>query len=320
LKKFRCIVLLVLLLPGFGIAQQYPWLTQYRSNLYMFNPAFCGTKRIMDFRMFYRNQWTGFEGAPRTYAASLHFRYAGGKLGTGAFVYRDAIGPFINTYSAFTLAYHLKFDDTELSIGFQGNYTVQNFIGSYVTLHNSIDKSINQFASDKAQGWDGSLGLALLNDRFYVGFGANNLLSKELRHYKGDPVRLGRYQNVPAYSVSAGYNYAENTNYTFESSIMALYTTGVPFYFDYTLRVHFYKSVFTGVSVRLKDAIGFHVGATMKDAFQICYSYDLVTSPLFRYQSGSHEIKLVFSSNLGLDQKKKGFNGRFLKQRFQYLL
>lgn len=302
-------------------AQQFPWFTQYRSNMYMYNPGFCGTKRFLDFRLFYRNQWNGYKGAPVTYAASLNMRYNDGKLGTGMFFFSDEIGPFKNIYTTLTFAYHLKFDDVELSIGLQGAYMQQTFNGTKVTLHNQIDRSINLFESSKTTAYDGGAGLVLLNDRFYFGIGANNILGKEMVHsYSGDPFFKGKYKNEASYCVGAGYNYSDNPNYTFENSIMALYTAGVPIYIDYTLRLHINKVLLTGISVRLKDAIALHLGFNIKNQFQVAYSYDVLTSPLRKYQKGSHEISLVFSSNLGRDQVRRGFNGRFLKQKFQYLL
>jgi type IX secretion system PorP/SprF family membrane protein len=301
-------------------AQMYPWFTQYRSNMFMYNPAFCGTKRFIDARLFYRNQWTGYKGAPKTYAATLNMRYANGKMGTGISFFNDEIGPFKNTLIAFTLAYHLKFDDVELSVGLQGNYLEQIFNGTKITLHNQIDKGINQYISDKQKMYDGGIGLVLLNDRFYLGLAANNLVGNQMVHYAGDPFYKGKYQNVPSFCIGAGFNYADNPDYTFENSVMALYTSGVPFYFDYTLRLHIQKSLLTGISIRLQDAVALHLGFNVKNQFQVAYSYDIITSPLKKYSGGSHEISVVFSSNLGRDEKKRGFNGRFLKQKFQYLL
>lgn len=286
----------------------------------MFNPAFCGTKRFLDFRMFYRNQWTGLEGAPKTYAASLNMRLAQGKVGLGGFAFNDGIGPFNTTYAALTFAYHLKFDDMELSFGAQGIYMNQRFDGTKVTLHNSVDKTMDLTSTARIKGMDGSFGVVLLNDRFYLGLGANNLIGKEMIYYQGDPFFKGKYKNEPSITLGAAYNYAEDPNYTFENSIMMLYTNGVPFYLDYTLRLHIQKVLLTGISVRLKDAIAVHLGVNLKNQFQIAYSYDIVTSPLRKFNSGSHEISLVFSSNMGRDQKKKGFNNRFLRQKFQYLL
>lgn len=301
-------------------AQQYPWLTQYRSNLSMYNPAFCGTKRILDFRMFYRNQWTGYDGAPKTEAAVLNLRYLKGRLGTGGFVYRDQIGPFIATYAALSFAVHLRMEDIEVSAGAQANYTSQSFDGTKVTLHNQIDRAINQYIADKSHCWDGSFGLVAYNDRFYFGLAANNLIGSSMVYYINSPTNRGTYKNEGNYSVNVGYNYSENPAYVFENSVMALYTAGVPFYFDYTLRVHVRNKFFFGGSIRLKDAVALHAGVTIQNYLQIAYSYDIVTSPLRTYQHGSHELSLVFSTNMGRDQKKRGLNGKFLHQKFQYLL
>jgi type IX secretion system PorP/SprF family membrane protein len=287
----------------------------------MFNPAFCGTKRFVDFRMFYRNQWVGYTGAPTTYAASLNFRYFKGKLGTGAYVFRDEIGPFQTTNAALTFAYHIKFDDVELSVGLQGNYISQTFNGNKVTLHNQIDNSINLYTSANSYTFDGSAGFVLYNDRFYVGFGANNLIGSEMVYYKTDPNHKGRFKNEGTYALGVGYNYAENQDFIFENSLMAVYTPGIPFYLDYTLRLHIKNKVFGGFSFRPTDAFALLLGVTLKNSFQVAYSYDIITSPLSKYQSGSHEIKLIFSTNAGKDKKRHGFNnGTFIKQKFQYLL
>ena len=286
----------------------------------MFNPAFCGTKRFLDFRMFYRNQWTSFAGAPKTYAASLNMRLSEGKVGLGGFAFNDEIGPFKTTYAGLTFAYHLKFDDVELSFGVQGIYMNQSFNGSKVTLHNSIDNTIDLATTSTIKGNDGSAGIVLINDRFYLGIGANNLIGKEMFYYENNPPYKAKYKNEPSYNIGAAYNYAEDPNFTFENSVMALYTSGVPIYFDYTLRLHIQQVLLTGISFRVKDAIALHLGVTIKNKLQIAYSYDIITSPLRKYNHGSHELSLVFSSNMGRDQKKRGFNNRFLRQKFQYLL
>lgn len=301
-------------------AQQYPWWTQYRANQTLFNPAFCGTKRVVDIRLNYRNQWTGYEGAPKTYALSLNSRLWKGRIGLGGFIFKDDIGPFKTLASSLTAAYHLKFADSELSFGLQGNYIKQRFNGNDVTLRNQQDKAINQYVEDKAGGFDGSFGLLYYNDRFHLGVGANNISSAKFEYYKTDSLRKGTFINVPHYNLSAGFNWAEDIDYTFENSIVAVFVPGVPMSFDYTLRLHMKKQLIAGLSLRLNDAIGLHLGYTLKEKFQITYSYDIVTSPLRKYQSGSHEITLIFSSNMGTDQKQRGLDKRFLKQRYQYLI
>jgi type IX secretion system PorP/SprF family membrane protein len=303
-----------------AFAQQYPWWSQYRNNQTLYNPAFCGTKRLVDIRINYRNQWTDFAGSPKTYALSLNSRLWKGRIGVGGFIFKDDIGPFNTINSSLTAAYHIKFSDSELSFGVQGNYMKTKFNGNEVTLRNQQDKAINQYATDNAGNFDGSFGLLYYNDRFHIGIGANNIASSKLEFYKKDSLKKGIYTNVPHYNLSAGFNWADDPDFTFENTILAVYVPGVPFSFDYTLRLHIKKQLIAGFSFRLNDAIALHLGYTIKDKFQISYSYDIVTSPLRKYQNGSHEISLIFSSNMGTDMKKRGLDKRFVRQKYQYLI
>lgn len=315
-------ILILFFLPLFShlFAQQYPWWTQYRANQTLYNPAFCGTKRLVDIRINYRNQWTGYDGAPKTYALALNSRLWKGRVGVGGFIFKDDIGPFKQLNSSLTAAYHLKFPDSELSFGIQGNYISQRFNGNDITLRNQQDKAINQYIEDKQSTFDGSFGLLYFNDRFHLGVGANNIASSKMEYYKNDSLKKGTYTNAPHYNISAGFNWADDIDYTFENTVFASYVPGVPFSFDYTLRLHMKKQLIAGFSFRLNDAIALQLGYTIKEKLQISYSYDIVTSPLRKYQSGSHELTIIFSSNFGTDQKRRGFDKRFIKQRYQYLI
>jgi hypothetical protein len=142
----------------------------------------------------------------------------------------------------------------------------------------------------------------------------------KLEYYKNDSIKTGKFRLVSHYNFSAGYNWAEDPDFTFENTIYAAYVAAVPFIFDYTLRLHIKKQLLAGASIRFGDAIALQMGYTLKDQLQIVYSYDFVTSALRKYQSGTHEISIIYSTNLGFDKKKRGFNNRFLRQRFQYLL
>lgn len=318
IRKFFIFIFTVISL---GVsAQQYPWWSQYRNNQTLYNPAFCGTKRLIDVRINYRNQWTGFDGSPKTYALSLNSRLWKGRVGVGGFIFKDDIGPFKNINSSLTAAYHLKFADSEVSFGVQGNYLKTTFKGNEVTLRNQQDKAINQFVEDKAGNFDGSFGILYYNDRFHLGIGANNIASSKFEYYKSDSLKKGKYTNAPHYNLSAGFNYADDPDFTFENSILAVFVPGVPFSFDYTLRLHMKKQIIAGFSFRLNDAIALHLGYTIKEKFQISYSYDIVTSPLRKYQNGSHELSLIFSSNMGTDVKRRGVDKRFIRQKYQYLI
>ena len=54
------------------LGQQLPINTNYVLNNYAYNPAVAGSKPHAVASLNYRNQWVGFDDAPKTYMLSLH--------------------------------------------------------------------------------------------------------------------------------------------------------------------------------------------------------------------------------------------------------
>lgn len=67
--------LILFLTWGSLYAQQRPQFSQYVTNTFLFNPATTGALLFTDARAGYRNQWTGIEGAPQTFFASLNWSF-----------------------------------------------------------------------------------------------------------------------------------------------------------------------------------------------------------------------------------------------------
>ena len=70
----RLILALVLSVAAYGAAkaQQLPQYSQYVLNNYLTNPAVGGIESYTDLRMGYRRQWSGLDGAPESFYASVH--------------------------------------------------------------------------------------------------------------------------------------------------------------------------------------------------------------------------------------------------------
>ncbi|HWY37485.1 MAG TPA: type IX secretion system membrane protein PorP/SprF [Bacteroidia bacterium] len=316
LKYLRYILLFCL--PLASKAQQYPFWTQYRSNQFMMNPAVAGTRQILDARLSYRNQWTGFEGAPVTMGASFHAKVYKNKLGAGCFVFQDKIGPFTTLTSALALAYKIKFDDVALSFGANGSYNMQRANVGFMTYQNTQDNVINNIAStQKSNVFNAAAGLLLYNDRFHVGFSINNLMGSTFKYDKKSTAKVGEIKTVSHYCFSVGYNYAANPAFVWENNVMAVLVPGIPILLDYYLRLHIKAGLFVGAGIRFGTAVVGQVGWTIKE-YQVSYSYDYATNNLRGPTGGSHEIKLVyFHSQSHL--KHHGVSKEFLKQKFQYI-
>ncbi|MDQ3045970.1 MAG: type IX secretion system membrane protein PorP/SprF [Bacteroidota bacterium] len=312
------LVFFMLLIATYCSAQQLPYYSQYKSNMFMINPGITGTKRLIDARMNYRMQWIGYDGAPRTSSFSLHSRFLKGKMGAGIYMMQDKTGPSKQTNLGASYAYHLRFPDCELSAGVAGNFTKYTLTGGQITIHNSQDPAINQFVTNSTWTSDLNAGIYLYNDRFHLGVSALRALQSTAEFYKNDSLKKGLVKYATHVHLTLGYNYSQNEDYVWESTLQAYYVPAAPLFLDYTLRMHYREKVFGGISIRLKDAVALHLGMTIMEDFQVSYSYDLLIGKMRKYSSGSHEIMLVCSTNIF--KKKKGrSNDEFLRQRYGYL-
>jgi len=302
-------------------AQQYPFWSQYRSNLFMMNPAAAGTKKDVDFGLVYRNQWVGMAGAPKTLSASINGRVAKGKVGLGAFIFQDKIGPYAYTSVAIAAAYKIKFPDVALSFGMNGSYNSQGINGASLTYQNTQDIAFTNILSNgSAKAFNAAGGIMLYNDRFHIAISANNLAGTSFNYdlTKEDP-KKGQFKTVPHFCISVGYIWSGNPNFIWENNLMAVIVTGTPFLIDYYLRLHIKNAFFFGAGIRVGSAVVAQLGYTFPQWGQISYSYDYTTNKLNSYNSGSHEIRLGFFFEKQKRRKGRGA-GEFIHQRYQYML
>lgn len=294
-------------------AQQLPYYSQFKTNMFLINPAIAGTKRTLDARINDRMQWVGYDGAPRTLGLSLHSRFLKGKMGAGFSVLKDQIGPSKQTTIGLTYAYHLRFPDVELSLGAAGHLTKYTLNGNKITLHNTQDPAINQAVSSFDWVPDATFGFYLYNDRFHLGVSALHFIQSKAELYKNDSTKKGIVQDAIHANFTLGYNYSTNPDYVMENTLYVNYVAAAPIGLDYTVRLHYLSRFFVGTSIRLKDAIVLHIGATFFDDLQVSYSYDLLTSKFKTNSRGTHEIMLSYSTNLSIIRSK------FVHQRYAYM-
>jgi type IX secretion system PorP/SprF family membrane protein len=68
------------------------------------------------------------------------------------------------------------------------------------------------------------------------------------------------------------------------------YVEPTPVQFELSARATYNKAIWLGGSYRMNDAIAVLVGYNYLDNISFGYSYDILTSGLNKYSSGSHEI------------------------------
>ena len=286
----------------------------------MLNPGVIGTRRVLDAGMNYRTQWVGFDDSPITKGVALNTRFFKGVMGAGVSYFTDEMGPSQRNDLSFGYAFHAKFDDVELSFGATANRISYSVDGTKLHMHIPADNVIDLTLTQTKKVWDMSAGTYFYNDRFHFGLSVLNLIESTVNFYQEeDTVHKTNIRLVPHIYGSVGYNWLDPLDWIWENSLQILYSEANPISMDYCLKLHYKQKFFGGASIRLRDAIALHVGATFLESFKVSYSYDIVTSPLRSFESGSHEIMLIWSSNIGMDKKNKYENKRFKKQRYGYM-
>ena len=306
-----------LLFPFFLSGQQIPFYTQTTSTSFLINPAIAGTKKSLDLRIGYRNQWTGFDGAPVTEYASLNSRLFAGRMGLGVYAYKDETGPISRTNYTGAYAFHLRFPDVELSIGLSGSIIQYQINGSKITIQTPGDLVIDQTKTKTILAPDVGTGFYIYNDRFHFGASALGLLSSTINDYgKGSIPKEPGSLNTHFY-LSLGYNYSGNPDFIWENNAFATYVKATPIFMGYSLRMFYKRKIIIGTSIRLRDAIALNVGYVIADKFHISYSYDVIVSHLRPYNGGSHEVMLAYSV-VGKKKIHRG-NDSFQRQKYGYM-
>ncbi|MEM7039120.1 MAG: PorP/SprF family type IX secretion system membrane protein, partial [Bacteroidota bacterium] len=89
-------------------AQQDPMFSQYMFNRLVINPAYAGSREQLSAVVIARQQWTGWEGAPRTQSFGIHTPTVDQRHGLGLSVVNDRVGYTDNLLLNFNYAFRIK--------------------------------------------------------------------------------------------------------------------------------------------------------------------------------------------------------------------
>src|SRR5437899_5362889 len=111
-RKFLYLnVLYILVFFKTAFAQQDAQFSQYMFNGLYINPAYAGYKEQLNLHTFYRNQWTGFPGAPKTMSLSIDAPMMLYNMGLGLQISNDKVG-IENSLSVYGIySYRLQIND-----------------------------------------------------------------------------------------------------------------------------------------------------------------------------------------------------------------
>lgn len=309
MKIYLTLILLVLLKPAFS--QQDPQYSQYMFNTLVINPAYSGYRETLNVSMLHRDQWTGFNGAPKTQSMILDGTIGPEKkVGLGFSIVNDREGLLKQTSAHANYAYRLPVgDESRLAFG------ISLGIGQY-TLNSSdaqlVDITDETFAKQTYFVPDARFGIHYSTPKLYAGVSATNMLANAIDYQqvgKNTIARRGRH-----YFITAGYLIDLNESFKLKPSVLLKEDTKGPTSLDLNTLVLIKDAIWIGASYRtgvnLWKKTGLNNGAINQNSvvgivetfflrnLRAGYSYDHSISSS-NSVNGTHEISLGLVLNGG---------------------
>ncbi len=286
-------------------------------NYMYYNPGYAGDGNEIETKGLVRSQWLGFDGAPTTYTGSIDspFKLFGIKNGVGFTFIKDIIGNFQNTGLNFSYAYRRQMMQGEVGFGAGVSAVNQALSGSWVFPDGgSYDPWVPQNMDDKPWFFDMNLGFYYSSDNVYLSCSMRNLFESKVKYAaSAEGAEVKSDANARQLFVGAGYEYQlSNPLFSIKPNLF-MATDFATTSFALSGIVKYNDKVFGGISYKPIDAIIFLAGFSLPSGIEVAISYDLTTSSIIKYSSGSLEFMVGYNFYLDKDKDNRKYKSvRFL--------
>jgi type IX secretion system PorP/SprF family membrane protein len=299
-------------------AQQGVQFSQYVFDGLTLNPAYAGYKGSPYLNTTFRDQWTGFTGAPKTAMVSFDglTNVSDDKMGLGVQLLYDELGPQQNYSLTGSYSYRIPLngdqpdDPHRLCLGIGGMLSQYSLNGSSFQYEDPGDPMISDVTVRTKFVPDANFGVYYYTKRFYAGGSLMNLFSingGRRIYYANGSTYSSLLQGTTMY-LTAGGMLDVSDEVKFKPSVMVKEDFKGPTNTDFNAFFLFDEILWVGgsyrTSVKLWDKSNLQQNLQASDAasvmaefyvtpdLRVGYSYDFTTSGLSNYQSGSHEISV----------------------------
>lgn len=286
-------------------AQQDAMYTQYMFNTLAVNPAYAGSRNVISATALYRNQWTGYDGAPKTSTISIDAPINDKRIGLGLQVFNDRLGITNTSGLVLSSAYRIRMETGTLSFGLQGSVNRRRADFTKVQLDpsgTSVDPAFQDFESTTS--FNIGTGIYYNSDNFYVGLSAPELLPAKFGNQSGS--NLSR-QEIHLF-FTAGFVASLSDNLKLKPSVLVKQVKGAPIEGDLNATFWIKDVIGIGGSYRTNADVSGLLEIQATPQIRIGYSYDHSVTKLQSFNSGSHEIMLRYEFGF---EKDKFISPRF---------
>jgi type IX secretion system PorP/SprF family membrane protein len=272
-----------------GFAQQDAQYTQYMYNTININPAYAGSRGVMSVFGLHRTQWVGLDGAPTTNTFSFNTPISNSNLGVGFSLVNDRIGPTSDNTISADISYTIPMNEVyKLSFGVKASGNIFNLDTDKLDPAQANDPNLQNFNNEFSPNF--GAGVYFHSDKLYLGLSVPNFLQDS--KYNDNEVAV--FQERMNFYFIGGYVFDVSPSIKFKPAVLTKMVTGSPLQVDASANFLFFDKFMLGGAYRWDAAVSALAGFQVTDGLFIGYSYDMETTNLRRYNSGSHEVFLRF--------------------------
>lgn len=287
-------------------AQQMPNNTLFEWNKISFNPAFSGASKTTDILIQTRQQWIGFENAPRNQFILAHAKVDYG-IGIGGGIFNNVAGPTKQTGLKIAFAKNVSLsNDVSLALAMSIDMYQNSYDKNLLKTGLPDDPAIVGSTVEQKIAPDATFGTILYSTNYYVGFSCTNLTQSRYDLFSTG----GDFSNPlkRMFHLNGGFCHEINADTKFSSSFLAKKTIGLPYQLYICNRLY-YDFLIAGLSYNINNDASVIVGAQFSKFYEIVYSYDYSFGAIGKYSNGNHEIVLLFKlENKYTNSRKKHAN------------
>jgi len=295
MKYIKEIIIVVFTLTiSLSYSQQDSQYTQYMYNMNILNPAYAGSQGTLSLGLFGRTQWVGIPGAPKTMTASIHAP-VGKNVGLGLSVIADEIGPIKeqNLYADFSYTLETS-EEGRLAFGVKGGISFQDINFLKLSKQQQDDPLLSNNLNENYPNF--GAGVYYYTDNYYIGLSMPNML--ETRHFKKKNGVITSASERMHYFLTGGYVFNVSEDLKLKPSTMLKAVTGSPVSIDLSINALMYNMFEFGISWRVDDSVSGMLNFLVAPQLRIGYAYDHTLTNLAAFNSGSHEVFLLYNVDL----------------------
>ncbi|RYD89005.1 MAG: type IX secretion system membrane protein PorP/SprF [Sphingobacteriales bacterium] len=304
------IIMVVLLAAQAARGQQDAQYSQYMFNGIYINPAYAGYREQTNLHSFYRNQWTGITGSPKSLSLAVDGIANEGNVGLAFQVASDKLGAQSNLSAYGNYAYRIRMNadgSARLAFGV-GLGVIQNALhGDMLDPRDPGDQYI-PLGTEREMAPDARAGVYYADDNFYAGFSVDNLIAQYAINNRNIginfPIPKAHYYLTAGAMLPLGYGLQLKPSLLLKDDrggptsldVNALFLLGERIWLggSYRTAVKLYDKDYLQRDLDKRNSVVAMAEIFAAPQLRIGYAFDYSLNKLQPYSGGTHEISIGY--------------------------